>query len=686
MIKSISSKTNNFSCYLCGEGSILLQCADILIKKSHRILGIISSDLKIEQWSRDNDISFHKFSKKTLRNLMQQSSCDYLFSIVNNDVLSGATLKLPKQFAINYHDSLLPKYAGINAATWAILERQKVHGITWHVMTEKIDNGDILKQVAFDIDERETSFTINGKCYAAAISAFSELVDELSNRSYKKQKQSQGARTYYSRNKRPINNSVIVWDDDVNNIDSLIRALNFETYQNTLALPKIIIGNNIFYAVEATIEKSNKIVPNGVVVDIDHNCIRISAKNGIICFKKIINLKRDVVLPDFLVKNFAIKVGGKLPIFSSDDLKQISTTESEIARHEPYWMERFINLESVDVPYQKKNILLTKKYFKKKIDIKVEKDLVFACFTTFLAKINRKYSFDINYSDTDLRNTICGFKNHFVEQIPIKINVNFASKFSTNIKCLSQEIIRGKKHLFFTNDLHLRYPEFRHISKNIYTNSLPIAYNIVAKIDEYFDINCSLVLFFEKETNQMYLYGDTGCFDEKDFLIMCDQLKIFIKNALMHYEVIISKISLVSTEQQFILAGFNKTDVNYKTTKCIHQIIYDQAKRTPDAVALVFENKSITYKELITYAESLASYLKNSGIKNGDRVGVCIERSFEMVIALLGILMVGAAYVPIDPDYPEERIKFIQEDANIGVLLNIFLPIMRRKFFLNLTR
>ena len=96
----------------------------------------------------------------------------------------------------------------------------------------------------------------------------------------------------------------------------------------------------------------------------------------------------------------------------------------------------------------------------------------------------------------------------------------------------------------------------------------------------------------------------------------------------------------------------------------------EQVERTPDNIAVVFEDQSLTYWELNQRSNQLAHYLQQQGVGPDVLVGICMERSLEMIVALLGILKGGGAYVPIDPAYPDERIAFMLQDSQLGVLLN----------------
>ena len=126
---------------------------------------------------------------------------------------------------------------------------------------------------------------------------------------------------------------------------------------------------------------------------------------------------------------------------------------------------------------------------------------------------------------------------------------------------------------------------------------------------------------------------------------------------------------LTESERHQLLVEWNNTATEYPHDKCIHQLFEEQVELTPDAVAVVFEGQELTYLELNTRANKLAHYLRSLGVCPEVLVGICVERSLDMIVGLLGILKAGAAYVPLDPGYPQDRINYILSNSEATVLI-----------------
>ncbi|KAB8320294.1 non-ribosomal peptide synthetase [Tolypothrix campylonemoides VB511288] len=167
-----------------------------------------------------------------------------------------------------------------------------------------------------------------------------------------------------------------------------------------------------------------------------------------------------------------------------------------------------------------------------------------------------------------------------------------------------------------------------------------------------------------------FVIYSTDLFDDSTINRMLGHFQTLLESIVTHPEQRIADLPFLSeAERHQLLVEWNNTRVDYPQDRCIHQLFEAQVEQNPDALALVFEEKKITYQELNKRSNKLAHYLQKLGVGEEVLVGLCVERSFDMVIGMLGILKAGAAYVPLDPTYPPERLSFMLEDAQVPVIL-----------------
>ncbi|MEH2169732.1 MAG: amino acid adenylation domain-containing protein [Nostoc sp.] len=132
----------------------------------------------------------------------------------------------------------------------------------------------------------------------------------------------------------------------------------------------------------------------------------------------------------------------------------------------------------------------------------------------------------------------------------------------------------------------------------------------------------------------------------------------------------VGELPLLSEAERYqLLSGWNDTQTEYAKERCFHQLFEAQVEQTPDAIAVVFKDEQLTYRELNRRANQLAYHLQKLGVKPEVIVGLCVERSLSMVIGVLAILKAGGAYLPLDPTYPSERLAFILSDSQVPILL-----------------
>jgi len=163
---------------------------------------------------------------------------------------------------------------------------------------------------------------------------------------------------------------------------------------------------------------------------------------------------------------------------------------------------------------------------------------------------------------------------------------------------------------------------------------------------------------------------NTDLFEASSIERMAKHFQILLEGIVAHPQQHICKLPLLTpAEQHQLLVEWNDTQADYSLDRCIHELFEMQSLSTPDAVAVIFENQLLTYRELNERANKVAHYLKILGVEPDVLVGICVKRSLEMVVGLLGILKAGGAYVPLDANYPQERLSYMLEDAAVSVLL-----------------
>lgn len=215
------------------------------------------------------------------------------------------------------------------------------------------------------------------------------------------------------------------------------------------------------------------------------------------------------------------------------------------------------------------------------------------------------------------------------------------------------------------------------VTFNVINTPLPLAQlpDLTWRVFEFdrgasqFDLTLSLV-----DTPQVQLMAmeyNTDLFDSSTIDRLLGQFKHLLEAIIANPEQRLSDLPLLTdAERQRLLVNWNNTSAALPPPDlALHHLFEAQAERTPNAVAVVFEERQLTYRDLNHRANQLAHYLQSLGVGPETLVGLCVERSIEMVVGLLGILKAGAAYVPLDPEYPPERLAFMLNDAGAPVLL-----------------
>ena len=286
-----------------------------------------------------------------------------------------------------------------------------------------------------------------------------------------------------------------------------------------------------------------------------------------------------------------------------------------------------------------------------------------------------------NRNRTEVEGVIGFFVNTLVLRTDLSGNPTFRQLISrVRDVCLGAY---GHQDLPFERLVHELHPE-RDLSRNPLFQVMFILQNAPRSLPQVSGISFERVeiesstspfdlsLFLRERDEKLtgFFEYSTDLFDRLTIKRMIGQFQTLLEGIVADPDQPISTLPLLTEEEKHqLLVEWNDTVADYPKDSCIHKLFEAQVERTPEAVAVQFEGKQLTYRELNRRANQLAGYLQGLGVGPEKLVGICVERSLEMVIGLLGILKAGGAYVPLDPSYPRERLEFMVKDSQCSFLL-----------------
>lgn len=307
-------------------------------------------------------------------------------------------------------------------------------------------------------------------------------------------------------------------------------------------------------------------------------------------------------------------------------------------------------------------------------------EVLFACWYTLLWRLTGQ-------SDIAISTVYSGRKYEELQEVlgllakwlPVSCSLQSSLKFSEFLSKLGENLREADQwQEYFIREETTDYDKD--------TVNLPIGFEFEEWFDKYragdvsFSI-CQQYICFDrfklklsciqkKESLIAEFNYDTELFDKAAIQCIAEQFQTVVESAASNPDTAISELNLISDRtRHHLLVELNNTQSNYPQTHCIHHLFEQQAERTPNNIAIVFENQQLTYAELNAKANQLAHYLKRQGVGAEVLVGIYAERSLNSIIALLGILKAGGAYLPLDSALPAESLTFRLQDAKVPVVL-----------------
>ena len=670
--------------FLIGETSLLIRCAEILLQRHLPICGIISPGGRVADWAKARSIPCISSGEEILP-FLSKEPFDYLFSIVNSAVLPPEVLRLPGQCAINYHDGPLPRYAGVHATSWALLNRERSYAISWHVVEGRIDAGDIVKQWPVTIEDGETAFTLNAKCYAAAAESFDPLAGELASRQLLRVRQDPTRRTYFSRHRRPPAAGVISWDTEAEAIDALVRALSFGEHAeaNALGLAKVKIRDDDWLLPAVELLPAPSTTPPGCISQVHANpaCLDVSTRTRQVRIHAVRTLcGAEVSLRDVIAR-YGLAPGDTLACLDAGVADRINRLTTTLSRHEPYWVCELARSTPLQLPWASvaqeeaptdrvHRLVISKSRFPQLAAMPAsEQELRFVTvLAIYLQRCTRSEALTLGFSTLACRCAIDGMTGLFADTVPLNLDLRAAHTFSAALAIVREQLRQVRQQATFLRDVVPRYPELRGINLDRQFPVTVVATDTLDHAPAPTEVPALSFVIPEKGDEFLLLHQPNRITDDQSERLtehLCNLLLAAERNP----ESDVWEIEFLTAGEKELLARWNSTETPFQDTLTLIDHFHRQAETSPDTIAVVCGDETLTYRELNARANLLAQRLMAKGVAADCLVGIMAERSLEMVIGLLGILKAGAAYLPLDPDYPRDRLLFMIADAAVAALV-----------------
>ncbi len=263
-----------------GGGTLAIRCAQLALQAGCEICAVLSTDDVFSNWTLREGIP-RLSSIDGLMELIGQRDVDLLFSIANPLLLPIDLVRKLRRGAYNYHDGPLPRYAGVHATSWALLAHEREFAISWHLVEEGIDTGDLVVQKEVSIETSDTALTLNLRCYESAIVGFMELLSILKMGKRGGIRQKSEGRSYFPRWRRPDAAGCLRWDRPARDISAMARALSFGAYHaNPLGSAKILTADGFLTVESARVLNQCSELQSGSLIEIDRDFWRISTNGG----------------------------------------------------------------------------------------------------------------------------------------------------------------------------------------------------------------------------------------------------------------------------------------------------------------------------------------------------------------------------------------------------------------------
>jgi amino acid adenylation domain-containing protein len=660
------------SCFLIGGTTLLTRCADLLLRSGWCVLGVVTSDRQTREWAEGASVPRHAADQEWESRLAAREF-DYLFSVVNPHILRKTTLALPHRGAVNYHDSLLPAHAGVHAPSWAMIAGETEHGVTWHLVDEGIDSGAILAQAEVEISRTDTALTLHAKCYEAALSSFEGLIGALEEGRAAPRLQDPARRTYHGLRDRPPSAGIIAFDESAESIHAMVRALDFGGfYPNPLGSPKLWVDGHLAIVEQAVVLPGSSSPLPGTVSSIRPDRIVFATATRDLAITRLKTPDGIDLAPGEFAARAGLREGEAPPPLPAASRTALEGTDARMCRDERFWVERLLDFRPLPLlPFLARS---------PNADgdggpVAVELGSLGTDFPSGLAllgglvgRLAGADEFDLGCLDRASEPLALELA---VPCVPLRIAIPEGGTVASLREQIAAALAELGEHPGYARDIVDRYPQLRGHAAALHSDLLAVRAAVVRREEELpSGFHRGLTFLFSPDDRAWRLIWRSDLVVGARVEQFTELLAAFRRSVSEDPARSIHTTPLLDPPQrERILHEWNRATVPYPTRSRVHDLFARWAEETPEHAAVVHGGVTLSYRELRERAGAGAQRLVDRGIGPGDIVGLCLDRTEEMIVGMLAVLEAGGAYLPMDPAYPAERLRFMLSDSGAQLLV-----------------
>ncbi|MFE5482696.1 amino acid adenylation domain-containing protein, partial [Streptomyces sp. NPDC056527] len=679
------------NCFIIGGTRVLTQCAAQLLDAGVRIEGVFSDDPAVTAWAGMHAIPVLD-PRGDLSATLSAQPFDYLFSMVNFRILPAAILDLPTTAAINFHDGPLPRYSGSHVPAWALYEGASRHAATWHRMTEAVDAGGVLLERWFPVRDHSTALSLTYETAEVGIELFADLVPHVVARTLPEPiDTSDRERRFYRRSARMASGGLIHAGTTAVEAVRISKALDYGSFPNPLGVPTLVTEQGAVFTRQVRLIPREDPRTETTVLSVTTSAITLSAPDADLVLSDCTAVDGSALSGQAAAQRLGIAPGSPLPAVSAERLADIAAAQKALRAHEPWWRARLEGLRPAPLPaddfsaaaahYGRYELALTP-------GSREEAVAVVRAFLAVVAERTGERTFDFAWSPSAAR--VLAEQTHGIAAA--RFPVRFDGDTS---RSLQDKLDEAAARQGYASDLELRLGlAGRPLGSDEPSFTRVMVLDRSAGEEASAEPHTEIALLCLRDGPPTVFVRETAM-GEDEALEFTEQVEDLVLTVLLHGEEphpeshgeshagpqgeshaepkaelhADSGPSARSEDRSPEPLTAQPDGSAAPAVGTVLDLFAATVADRPRATAVRSGTRTLDFAGLDAWADAIAARLHDQGIESGAVVGVLMERELPLLPAMLGILRAGAAFLPLDPGYPVERLQRYVEVSQCDLIV-----------------